>query len=285
VTQLNGSAQNVATPAFSVSAGAGAFWCGWKQDDNTGTTLAGLSLVANVSTVTGNDMSMFILGAIASVAAVAPANTIVVTGGAAAISRGAGFSIPKAAYVLRETGTITVALTQIWLKNVQRPYLNLPVTVVDFSDEEFEDRSGIFPVVARTYPVAVTELRAGRKQTITVTVPDLYQADDLRNRLMSGETVFLHTPDTAGGCPIPSYYAVIGNIRKSRQSKSARATRRYFELPLTEVAAPASTIVGTTITWADVIATYATWADVIAVEPTWSDLIDSVAVPADVIVP
>lgn len=282
--QLNGAAQNILTPGYGRTPFSLHGRAGWKQDDNTTVTDA-LPTVANVSSVAGDDSSMAVVAGIsdAFTGAYAPVS-LVVTGGAAAISRGMSFSIPKATWVRRETQTITPALTQIWLKSVARPYLNKAVTVVGFDDEELESRSEAFDVVGRTYPVAVTDVRAASVQVVTVTTSTLADADDFQNRLMGGDVAFLHTPDTAGGCPLRTRYALIGKVNR-RKGSGARTGRRFFDLPLIEVAAPSSILVGNTILWSDVVASYATWADVIAAKPTWSDLVDQIAVPGDVIVP
>ncbi|MEV6879786.1 hypothetical protein, partial [Amycolatopsis sp. NPDC051128] len=123
-------------------------------------------------------------------------------------------------------------------------------------------------------------VRGSQRLSITVTVPSLAAAADFANALMTGHTVFLQAPEPE--CAVPTLYAAIGDTVK-RQT-SARGVRRYFDLPLTEVAAPASTVYSATITIADVVATYATIADVVAAVPTISDLIDKVST-AVVIVP
>jgi hypothetical protein len=140
----------------------------------------------------------------------------------------------------------------------------------------------VFDVISRTMPIAVTDLRGSRRLSLTVTTVDLGAAEDLDARLAQGDPVLIHAP---GGvdCPIPSMYAVVGDVAIDRHSK--RTKRRFFDLPLTEVAAPASTIYSTTVVWADIVAAYATWADLLAAEPTWSDVLDYVAPVGEVITP
>lgn len=281
---LNASAQDVLTPAIGYDAGGYSLRSGWKQDDSVGMGISSWTTIMSISQTTGDDASIACVGKLRAATGSEGAQVILWSGGAAAISRGAALTLPKSAYVSRETQAVTPAFTQIWIKNVGRPYLNVAITMIDWSDPEWPDRSGLFPVVGRNYPIAITDVRGGREQTLTATTPTLAAADDLQARFMNGEVVYVHTPGTTAGCPVPSFYALVGKIQQSRPA-GRRSTRRYLDIPLVQVQAPVSTIVGLTITWADVVAGYATWADVIAAFPTWADLIDHLASPVDVIVP
>lgn len=87
--QLNTSAQNIAYPAASVTAGARlVLYAGWKQDDYTSVTSPGTE-IAEASTTTGDDASQVWAYTIPTAPAVSvSAGSFAVTGGAAAISRG-----------------------------------------------------------------------------------------------------------------------------------------------------------------------------------------------------
>lgn len=97
-TQLNSSAQDIAIPALSVypSTTGGhrrtndvAFVATWKQDDCTDVaTPAGFTQAFDSNTTTGNDQSIALFYRIDTAAAAVAAQTLTVTGGAAAISRG-----------------------------------------------------------------------------------------------------------------------------------------------------------------------------------------------------
>lgn len=176
---------------------------------------------------------------------------------------------------------ITPSLDTVWLKFIARPFLNQPVTVIDWSDVQRPARNGVFQVLGRSVPIAVTSPRGSRRYTLTVMEPTPDDAESFDYVLASGDPVFVHVPPD---CGLPrSMYAVIGDTSQSR--KTIRSPRRYFELPLTEVAAPAPEIVGATVTWSDVVASFATWADVVAAVPTWGDLTELVADPSTVVVP
>ncbi|TDD98894.1 hypothetical protein [Jiangella asiatica] len=178
------------------------------------------------------------------------------------------------------TASITVALDGLWLKSLTRPFLNRKVALTDFSEVERASRNGVFPVVGRSYPVAVTDLRMSRQQTITIMTDNLGDARDFDVILSSGDPMFLHAPAT---CGVDTMYVVIGDTTEGR--RSTRGMRRYFDLPLTEVAAPDPSIVGSTVTWQGVLNAYATWRDVIAANATWAQLMDRIGDPTDVIVP
>lgn len=190
--------------------------------------------------------------------------------------------VDGASTVGQDTASLVPAMSRIWLKFPGRPFLNTPLTVVDWSDITRRARAGIFPVVGRSYPVAVTELHGARELVLTVTTATLDQAADLDARTTAGDTLLLHTPGPA--CPVPTLYAVLGDTTV-RRGASRRSERRYHDLALIEVAAPVSVIAGITVTWQAVTASFATWADLIAEEPTWSDVLDRIADPDDIMVP
>lgn len=89
-TSLNGAAQDIGTPALPVTSdGCIALLTGWKQDDWTGTTPpAGYTEIMARSSTIGDDSAEIMVGQVQTSATNIAAATIVITGGAAAISRG-----------------------------------------------------------------------------------------------------------------------------------------------------------------------------------------------------
>lgn len=280
-SQLNASAQNVAYPALTAPGDNHLLIvAGWKQDDWATAVLGGSTQIGAPFSTAGDDAGQVWNYLIETAAGNVTANVFTVTGGAAAISRALVAFFAPAAYVTRDTANLTPNMTSIWLKNPRRPNLNTPITVTEFGPISRPARAGVFDVVSRTMPVAVTDLRGSRRMPLTVTTVDLGAAEDLDARLAQGDPVLIHVP---GGvdCPVPTMYAVVGDVTIDRHSK--RTKRRFFALPLTEVAAPAGTIYSQTATYADILAAYATYADLLAAEPTYSDVLDYVAPPVDVI--
>lgn len=181
----------------------------------------------------------------------------------------------------QETGAITADLGTVWLKVIAKPFLNRPVTVVDWSRVARSARNGVFPIVGRQNPVAVTDVRAGRQFDLVVMTPTLDEGEEFDTILSGGDPVYLHTP---AGCPVPGpLYAVVGDTEEER--RSTRGPRRYFTLPMTEVAAPGPDVVGATSTCATVLATYATCQAVLDAHPTCQSLLELIGSPTDVVVP
>jgi phosphoribosylformylglycinamidine (FGAM) synthase PurS component len=175
---------------------------------------------------------------------------------------------------------ITPALGSVWLKNVARPYLNRAVTVTGFSDVAMPARGAVFEVLGRRDPIAVTEVRGSKRFELELMAADAAEAEAIELALSFGDTLFLHVP---AGCGVPgSMHAFVGDVTVARRAQ--RAVRRYLTLPLTQVAAPAGAVVGSTVTWQGVLSAYPTWADLLAAKASWLDVLQSVSAPADEVV-
>ncbi|WP_290055666.1 hypothetical protein [Amycolatopsis solani] len=283
---VNAAAQNVAYPGGAL-AQDGVAWVmhAWKGSAATGaappslfgdqvgsSNTAGANVETNLSWRT--DATVNIRTVVAG--------TMAWSGGSSAASKARLLRMTRRANVGVETSTITPVLDSVWIKNVRRPSLNRRVTVTDVSEIERPSRSEIVDVVGRTMPIATDDVRGSRRLTLQVSTLGYDAADDFDNALSTGHTVFVQAPTLRSA--VPTMYASIGNSTRSRPRYSVRSTRRYFDLPLTEVAAPASTVYSDTFTYADVLATYATIADQVAANASYSALVDKVST-AVVIVP
>jgi hypothetical protein len=178
------------------------------------------------------------------------------------------------------TTTITPAQSGVWLKSITRPFLNRAVTVVDHSDIVRPARQGIFNVVGRSYPIAVTDVRGSRRWTMTVKAETVVDADALELVFASGDPLYVQTD---GQHDIPGGYVVVEDMGRSRYGHLSQ--RRYFSLPMVEVAPPGPEVVGATSTWETLIAEFGTWSAVLAEFGTWADVLEHVADPEVVIVP
>lgn len=178
------------------------------------------------------------------------------------------------------TTTITQALVDPWLKSVSRPYLNREIFAADASDVVHTNRTHTFPILGRSYPVAVTDVSSQRGYDLTVATLIKDEADVLRYMVTSGDILFLHAP---ADFPVPGGYFVVGDVKEARQNLPWE--RRWFTLPLTEVAPPGADVVGTTYTIASMLAEYATITAVIADNATITDLLERVGSPSEVVVP
>lgn len=178
-----------------------------------------------------------------------------------------------------QTATITPALDSVWLKFIARPYLNRRVTLNDWSDIERDARNGVFPVVGRIDPIAITDLHTSRTFTIALLTQTLDEASDLDLALSVGFPLYLHAPSD---CGVPTVYAVAGSFNQKRTSR--RGVRRLFEIPLTEVGAPGPDVVGSAGSWQTLLNNYGTWQDVLEDFPAWDDVAELIGSPSDIIV-
>lgn len=279
-TQLNSSAQNIDYPALALTTSpTWLVFAGWKQDNWTSVTSAHTEL-GEPSTATGDNQGITWASTVATGEGTMPADAFTVTGGASAISRAITIALLIEPFTISaETQSITPTLDAVWIKSISRPFLNRPVTVVDVSEIGRPARNGIFDVVGRSYPVAVTDVRGSRRYALTALTETVEDAEAVDLVLASGDPVFIHVPAAQN---VPGGYAVIGDTSETRFGGQ---DPRLFVMPMTEVAAPGPDVVGATVEWASIIADFATWADVIAAFPTWADVLEYVGSPSDVIVP
>lgn len=182
-------------------------------------------------------------------------------------------------------GSITPVLGGVWLKSVARPFLNRQVEVRDFSEVERPSRAGVFEVVGRSYPVAVTDLRASRRWSLQLSTYSREDADDLELLLAGGDILLVHVPqDGSRLSAVPGGYVAAGYAQVATPP-TTDLRMRVFEVAFTEVAAPGPDVVGSASNWQSVLNMYPTWEAVLNAHPTWADLLELVGEPTDVIVP
>ena len=183
-----------------------------------------------------------------------------------------------------EVADITPTLTAIWLKSVARPFLNLTISTPLGDTFRFErpERGGAFPVVGRSLPVAVTDVRGSKQYTLKVRTDTDDAGSDLDLLLAGGDILFLHVPP---GSVIPTGGVFLYAGRTAVEYPIPPDPMRFTTIPVVEVAAPGPDVVGATSSWTTVLATYASWADVIAAKASWSELLDLVGDGSEVIVP
>lgn len=180
------------------------------------------------------------------------------------------------------TAPISQDIAGVWLKSLTRPFLNRQITVQDISDITQRARLQIFDVVGRSAGIAVSDVRSGRELTLSVSTEDVAASDAIRFLVASGDPLFLHSP-AAEDELVPTMYAAAGDV--SKQLAMRRNPRRYWQLPLTEVAAPDPVVFGSQITYQGVAALYASYNALLAANATYDDLLDLVSSPSEVIVP
>lgn len=182
------------------------------------------------------------------------------------------------------TCQITVNITDVWFKSIGRPFLNQVIhCVLNPTPIVRRARNGISPIVRRSVPVAITDLRLAREGIVQVVTQTTTEREDLDLLLASGDPIFIQTP---AGHPLPTMYTVIGDTSENRpvRNRACNNDWRLWDLPFNEVAAPGPDVVGSTSTWQTVVSTYATWTDVIAANATWADLLELIGDGTEVIV-
>jgi hypothetical protein len=184
--------------------------------------------------------------------------------------------------VLQQTFTTTVSpsVADVWVKVPARPYLNRSVVVTGVGDVSRPARNGVFPVIGRSFPVGVADVRQSRQFTLEVMTDTAAGTSEFDLLLMSGEPIFLQVPPAF---PVPSLYAMIGDTSVNEPARGDLT--RIWSLPLTEVAAPSSDVVGSLGTYQTVKSTFASYADVLAAKATYADLLEMIGSPTEVVVP
>lgn len=185
--------------------------------------------------------------------------------------------------VLQQTFTVnaTQDLTDVWVKVVARPFLNRIVTVLDFSDVQRSARAGVFDVVGRSFPVAVSDVRGSKRFELEVLTETAVEARDFDLLLASGDPVLVHVPSAS---LVPDGYFTVGDSAERKFDRTA-SPRRVFACGLTAVAAPGPDVFGSAGTWQTVLNTYTTWQDVLNAHTTWNSVLELIGSPTDVITP
>lgn len=283
IVQNNASAQNIAGPTYTPGRQGVMVQMAWKQATLTSTTGSIFATkIADVPSTAGTGASMtwsaLTVGQVNLGVPFSP-YPITVTGGSAAISTGAVLVFASNLVTGTDSTTVTPQLVDsqgqpvAWIKFPSRPGLNAQITITDCSPITRKARTGLFNVLGRTMPVAVNDLQTSRTFSIEILVRGNAEASDMDNRLSTGDPIFLQMPSS--DYDVPTVYAVTGDIDMTRLATGSTAIT--FTIPLTEVAAPGTSVHGDTYVWQDVINNYATWADVIAGNSSWSNLQDKVS--------
>lgn len=199
---------------------------------------------------------------------------------------------PNATNYYRVTGTpgavqftadISPTQNDVWFKSLTKPFLNRAVAVVGHGDITRTARNAIFPVIGRTMPVAVTDVRLARSWEMTLKTEDPEDCDELELMFAGGEPLLVQVPATGPLSTVPGGYVVVGDIVRRRFG--TLSPRRWLELPCTEVAAPGPDVYGLPATWSTVVAEFSDWDAVQTEFATWDDLLNYVSSPSVVVVP
>jgi hypothetical protein len=182
------------------------------------------------------------------------------------------------------TASVFPVLTAAWLKSISRPFLNIKVSILQppvFGIGRTA-RVGIYPIKARTYPIAVNDLRLARRWTLTLLTETAAAAAALTYILAPGDVLLLQVPAGLADT-VPAGYMSIGDV--TRENHPLRPVRVIWDLPVTEVAPPSASVTALQATWQTLVNQFTDWAAVVAAYPDWSTLLATlVADPSETIV-
>lgn len=287
VDLLNGSAQDAPYPALTVPQDdLTLIDVSWKQDDYSANTARDgtFTSIGGVTSTTGDDAGMSWWYAIQTTATDLPSGTHTVTGGGAAISRSMTIALEHAPYLQQQTASITPAQEGVWLKSIARPFLNKAVDTVQPARTSISRpaRVGVFDIVGRSLPVAVSDIRSSRRWVMQVRTETEADAVNVGYLLASGDVLLIQVP-AACSALIPAGYVAVGDVDES--AHALRPLERTFTLPVTEVSPPGPGVVGAASTWASVLALYGSWEALLVDHVDWASVLTLVGSPSEVIVP
>lgn len=284
VGQLNALAQDIPVPGLAMPVdGMLLLIATWRQNSWIARSpLAGFTEIGDSVSTLGDDASMGMDMVVQTTATDWAATTQTILSGLPAISRAIAYAFQPKAYITSQEDSIYVAVTATWLKSLARPFLNRTVQVIHRPDITVTRpaRTGIFEIVDRSVPIAISTVRGSRRWTMYVRTTTADDAEAMNLLLASGDTLLVQAPSS---CAIETGYVSVGDVATTRHP--LRPQKRLYTMPLTEVAAPGPDVVGSLGTWQTVLNTYATWADVLAANLTWADLLELIGDPSEVIVP
>lgn len=287
--QTNASAQDVAYPGAAVTY-ANPVWLlhEWKQSTGTGASLPNGfgDPKGGFNTAGANAESQVIWRTTAeSDQRTVIANSNSWQGGTAAISKARLLVLQARGALDTGSTSLSPALTgannaPYWIKNPNRPGQNIRVEITDLVSTSREGRTGVFPILGRSYPVIVSDTMTSRSFTLVIDAADRSSARDLESRFAIGNPMYLQAP--SGSDDVPTMYFVVNKCTVDQDAKQAASWTVVVDC--TECAMPNPAVYGDTYIWSDVTTNYATWADVIAGNASWSALVDKIST-AVIIVP
>lgn len=281
---LNTTAQNISVSDLSVAdSNQLVLTLGWKQDDWTSAAPpTGFTKIGDPSTTLGDDQGITWAYRIETTPLPVSGAQFTVTGGTSAVSRGVALSIPPT--TASQSASITPVLDGVWLKSLGRPFLNRRLDCAPNPDViSRSSRNMVTPVVGQSLPIGVSVVRGSRTVPIDVIFSSVDDRILFNVIIGTGDPLYLHTPYQH---PLPTMYVTVLDSSEVRPllNRLCNTDWRRLTLPLREVAAPGSGVVGSASTWQTVIDTYATWSAVLAAKATWFALEQLVGSVSEVVV-
>lgn len=237
-TQTNASAQNIATPALTgTTAGMELIHLLWKADDNTAFTASDLDLGTswsqNTSTLLGNDRCMPVSGKHLATTTDTPADTVTITGGAAAISRALVLGILLDDPVVVAATPVSVTLTggKVAVSDAITG-VSAEVVITAWPSKNFTRESSRFNVNGRTIIVS------GPLSTFESEIELFTESDSSRENLLDvfdSATSGIVQIRQSGDYPDVDCYVSVTDVEQARYSQDGSDARRLFTISAYEV--------------------------------------------------
>ena len=163
--------------------------------------------------------------------------------------------------------------SMVWLKSPGQPGLNRQVMMAENLSWERAARSAVYPVVGRSSPVVISEVRSSKAGQIKIRVGRLDEHSALEALLSSGLPILLQvTPGYAG--ITGNLYLAVGDVQWEPESWSAAVPGWLWTLNVTEIDRPAGGIEGSADrTWQDVLGSHQTWREIEERYGSWTDVL------------
>jgi len=136
-------------------------------------------------------------------------------------------------------------------------------------------RLGLFDVIGRATPVAITDVRATAAGTLITTTWTANEAQTIRNVTGDGAVLLLQTPAKAD---LGNLYIAVGDVSEQRISSPYMYNERRFTIPFTVVDRPFGlAVVAEGYRWVDVFTAYGNWQVFYDAGHTWYQVLNQPA--------
>lgn len=160
-----------------------------------------------------------------------------------------------------------------WLKHPGRPFFNMIVNVASPPELARPISQGVFDVLGRSRPVAVSMRRSSERGTLQLVTDNDAQRAALWAMLDDGSALYLSTPDGYG---IGNIYIACGDVAEQRATKLGKEPTRYWTIPFTVVDRPSGGALAVGNSWSDVLGAYASWSQLLETEGTWTGVLEGI---------
>jgi hypothetical protein len=161
-----------------------------------------------------------------------------------------------------------------WLRHPGRPAFNRSFTVTRGPDLSRPAELGVFNVLSRSRPIAVSSLRQSERGVLDLRTDTDEEATDLL-ALVSDGTTLLFAPPSGYGLPSLLYLAV-ADVAEVRVTGYGPEPTRYWSLPFTVVDRPAGAALASGNSWSDLLGGYTSWLNAQYGEGTWTGVLEGV---------